>query len=223
MTNIAKRHTWTRRNKHSNLISTLLQCVVPLPCVLFPAQTELTDLLSSIWSGFDLLRIWRWKDIIFEFKPQRGSYYTDFSTRTSSLDAGCEFRTSRHCQTSTSCHHLSGSYQNHGWITAFRYFSLCIIMCHMWWNSVHVIMKSNKNVMYLCNRIQSNLVVYSDIKHRKARQQNFIFRLSEATTFTVYASVAMAHFSLCRHIWCGGSNWKKKSIYWSLNVFTTES
>lgn len=119
-----KTHTWTRRNKHSNLISTLLQCVVPLPCVLSPAQTELTDLLSSIWSGFDLLRIWRWKDIIFEFRPQ-GEVIAPTSQRAHRAWApAVNFRTSRHCQTSTSCHHLSGNHQNHGWIMAFRYFFL---------------------------------------------------------------------------------------------------
>lgn len=111
---LQKRHTWTRRNKHADLVSTLLRS----PCALSPAQTELTDLLSSIWSGFDLLNIWRWKDIIFEFRPQE-----EVITPTS-LDACCNFRTWRPCQTSTSCHHLPGNSQNHGWVTAFRYFFL---------------------------------------------------------------------------------------------------
>lgn len=121
-TGVTRRHTWTWRNKLPNLISTLLQSVAPPPCVLsWPDWTDWPPLLYLIWL---------WPSVHLEVEGYNSRvqasgarYYTDFSTRASSQAAGCKFRTSRHRQASTSCHHLSGNYPNHGWIMPCRYFS----------------------------------------------------------------------------------------------------
>lgn len=59
-------------------------------------QTELTDLLSSVWFGFDLLCIWRWTDMIFEFGPQGEVTAQNQSVHWGMAPAPTQTSTSRH-------------------------------------------------------------------------------------------------------------------------------
>lgn len=133
-------------------------------------------LLGPHWTDWPplLYLIWLWPSAHLEVEgydlwvqTSRGSYYTDFSTRTSSLDADIQ---------TLSDLHITSNYQNRRWITAFRRFSLTR---HHAPNVVEQLSHDNEMVK------RQNSVVYYDIKQKRpgCKTLSFTQRMSQHLLF----------------------------------------
>lgn len=123
MTNITRRHTWTRRNKH------LRPRLHPPTASCSAAMCEPTDLLSSIWSGFDLLRHLEVGGYNLCVSEPQGEVITPTSQHEHWADVV------RPPHRFITCTVTDKIWMNYG---------VQIFVCHMWWESFHMIIKFKK-------------------------------------------------------------------------------